>query len=174
MKYAIALLILAASSAIAQTAVSIGSIRCPGQGAALAVPIGIPAGIFGVPVMTFACVQLDPAGFTLDKSTTPWTLRTNTVTATVSTKPVRETLTGTLDGVNATFTLSSTPATGYPVLIYRNGLLQASCVLPATGGCNADYQISGQSIAFLTAAQTASGIAAVPGVTDVLTGVYWK
>jgi len=63
--------------------------------------------------------------------------------------------TGTMDGVNATFTLSNTPNPASSVALYRNGLL-----LKQTG----DYTISGNTIVFVAGA--------VPQPSDVLEASY--
>lgn len=51
-----------------------------------------------------------------------------------------ETLGGTVDGVNATFTIANTPVTG-TLHVYRNGLLMRV-------GASNDYTISGTTITF--------------------------
>lgn len=63
--------------------------------------------------------------------------------------------TGTVNGVNVTFTVSPVPTAGLFLLLFRNGLLQT------VGGAN-DYTISGATITF--------NVAPVTG--DVLVAVY--
>jgi hypothetical protein len=60
--------------------------------------------------------------------------------------------TGTVNGVNAVFTLPTTP--GSIVLVFRNGLLQKP------GGGN-DYTISGVTITFVVAPLTGDSLLAV-------------
>lgn len=59
-----------------------------------------------------------------------------------------ETPSGTINGVNDTFTLSGTPDPVASLLLYRNGLLQKQGV---------DYSLTGNAIAFVTAAIPQSG-----------------
>jgi hypothetical protein len=66
----------------------------------------------------------------------------NTVVANYTRYKVRETPTGTINSVNATFTTSQTPITGKE-MVFTNGVLQAV-------GAGADYTISGTSITFNT------------------------
>lgn len=85
---------------------------------------------------------------------------------------VREALSGTLDGINVTFTLSTLPNPAFPFLVFRNGLLLTQCF--STTNCNGDYRTSGTSISFLSGAQTQSGVGAIPRAGDLLNAVYWK
>ena len=55
------------------------------------------------------------------------------------------------------FALSAAPATGTPVKVYKNGLLQWR---------SADYSLSGQTVVFLPAQGTAAG--------DYIQALYWK
>jgi hypothetical protein len=57
----------------------------------------------------------------------------------------------------ASFTLSAAPATGTPVKVYKNGLLQWR---------SADYSLAGQTVTFLPAQGTAAG--------DYIQVLYWK
>ena len=57
----------------------------------------------------------------------------------------------------ASFTLSAAPATGTPVKVYKNGLLQWR---------SADYSQAGQTVTFLPAQGTAAG--------DYIQALYWK
>jgi hypothetical protein len=66
-----------------------------------------------------------------------------------------ETPSGTINGVNATFTLAFSPAPPSALLLYLNGLYMTSGV---------DYTLSGSTITFLTAS--------IPQIGDVLTASY--
>lgn len=66
-----------------------------------------------------------------------------------------ETPSGTLNGVNATFTLAQTPAPASSLELYRNGLVQTVGV---------DYTLSGNTITFLTAD--------IPGGGETLQAYY--
>jgi hypothetical protein len=66
-----------------------------------------------------------------------------------------ETPSGTLNGVNATFTLAQTPAPASSLELYRNGLVQTVGV---------DYSLSGNTITFLTAD--------IPGAGETLQAYY--
>ena len=83
--------------------------------------------------------------------------------------PARETPAGTIDGVNAKFTLKNSPAGS--VFVFKNGLLQQSCssILP----CDGDYQISGRAIIFLAAQQTVKGFSTIPNSGDKIQVLYW-
>ncbi len=156
--------IAAAAVAWSQTAINAPSVKCPGLAAGqLGVLISAPPPLF------MACVQLDLARFTLDKSTTPPTLRMNQSAA--AAVMVREVPAGVVDGVNANFTLSAVPVAGLPVLVFRNGLLLTPCI---STGCNGDYQQGATALLFLAAAQTAGGVSAVPLSGDLLQVVYWR
>ena len=67
----------------------------------------------------------------------------------------QETPSGTVNGVNATFTTSQTPAPTTSLAVYRNGLLMSSGI---------DYTLSGATITFLTAS--------VPQTSDTLLCSY--
>lgn len=156
----------------AQTMISVSALKCASQGTAssvLLVPVGIAGSVAGIPIVTFQCVQLDPAFGTFDKTTTPWTWHPPTA-STPLVKQYQEVPAGALNGTNVLYTLSATPASGYPALVYKNGLLQTAC---SVAGCNGDYLISGTSITFLTASQTSAGASTVPSAGDLLQVVYW-
>lgn len=153
-----------------------GSTKCPGltgaSAASAIVSVGVTGTVAGLPVVVFTCAQLDPAGFALDKTTTPWTIRAITNSPASSSLHV-EVPSGVLNGTNANFTLSATPAAGLPVLIYRNGLLLMACPMPLSASCNGDYQVAGTTLLFLTAAQTTAGVSAIPNGGDLIQAVYW-
>jgi hypothetical protein len=67
----------------------------------------------------------------------------------------QETPTGTIDGVNAVFTLSQTPSPSTSLAVYRNGLRMSPAI---------DYTLSGTAITFMTAS--------VPQPTDTLSCSY--
>lgn len=71
---------------------------------------------------------------------------------------VRESPTGTINGVNTTFTLAATPVAGTEE-VYVNGILQNS-------GAGNDYTISGATITFLSGA--------IPQTGDVIRVTYLK
>lgn len=159
------------STSRAQTAINISQVRCPSTGTTnLIIPAGIAGLIGGIPIVTFACVQLDPAVFFLDRTTTPPTMRS----ISSGLKMFQEIPAGAVDGINANFTLASKPGTA-PILVYRNGMLLTAC--PTSSGsvtaCNGDYQISGTAILFLAAQQTASGVGTIPSAGDLLQVIYW-
>jgi hypothetical protein len=60
----------------------------------------------------------------------------------------QETPGGTIDGVNATFTLAASPTPAAGLLLFRNGLAQKSCQ---------DYSLAGNVVTFLTGAIPAPG-----------------
>jgi hypothetical protein len=161
---------LLASSALAQTAVQIGSLKCPSTGtAAVIIPVGSGIVVGGVPLITFVCAALDSASFTLDKTTTPWTVRASSAAA--GPREVRETPAGAINGVNQNFTLSASPASTTagsvelnPTKLYLNGLLLTPC--PVAAGANCDYQIAGTAILFTNGQKPLAG--------DLLTAVYWR
>ena len=164
---------LLSSAALAQTAVQVGSLKCPSTGSpAVIVPIGTGVVVGGVPLITFVCAGLDSASFSLDKTTTPWTVRvTPPSTSQVTPREVRETPAGAINGSNQNFNLSASPASttaagveSNPTKLYRNGLLLTPCPVGASGNC--DYQIAGSSILFLNGQQPLAG--------DLLTAVYWR
>ena len=161
---------LFSSAALAQTAVQVGSLKCPSTGTpAVIVPIGTGVVVGGVPLITFVCAALDSAAFVLDKTTTPWTVRATSAAA--GPREVRETPAGSVNGSNQNFNLSASPASttaagveSNPTKLYRNGLLLTPCPVGASGNC--DYQIAGSSILFLNGQQPLAG--------DLLTAVYWR
>jgi len=59
-----------------------------------------------------------------------------------------ETPSGTIDGVNTSFTLAAAPIPASSLRLYRNGVLQAASV---------DYNLSGSTITFLSASKPFSG-----------------
>lgn len=70
--------------------------------------------------------------------------------------PVRETPTGTINGVNDTFTLSTAPASDDLAIIARNGVVQVR---------GAAYTISGVTITFQTGY--------IPKTGDTLEALIW-
>lgn len=77
--------------------------------------------------------------------------------ATIPMPATGEVMAGTVNGVNAVFTLANAPAAGWPVFIYRNGLrLNVS---------NGDYTIAGQTVT-VAAGQ-------VPQTGESLNADYW-
>ena len=66
-----------------------------------------------------------------------------------------ETPSGTLNGVNATFTLANTPSPAASLMLYRNGMLQDQ---------NFDYSLAGNSITFQSGA--------IPKPPDILLAYY--
>jgi hypothetical protein len=156
----------------AQTAIAVNSIRCPGTNSTgIIIPVGINASLGGSPIVIFSCMQLDNAAFKLDTTTTPPTIRMVMPTTTTTVFPHIEVPTGAINGTNSSFTLSATPATGYPVLVYRNGLLLTICT--TTTACNGDYQFGGTTLLFLNASQTASGANPTPNAGDLVQVMYW-
>lgn len=155
------------SAAFSQT----NPIRCPfGTAGQISVLVMAPPPNFVV------CMVLEPGKWTVDKTTSPFTLRILATTAPAppppQPTPVNETPAGAVDGSNPNFTLSSPPTNaGLPILVYKNGLLLTRCI---TTGCNGDYQQSGTSLLFLSSAQTASGASAVPQPGDLVQVLYWK
>ena len=146
----------------AQTSVPIPNLRCVVFLNTIAlVPVAVPSG-------QFFCYQLDPNVFAINASTTPSSITLKTA----SILPHNEVPGGAINGTNNIFTLSATPATGYPVLVYRNGLLLTQCSSTTTT-CNGDYQLNGATIAFLNSSQTANGTTAIPGAGDLLQVLYW-
>ena len=167
--------LLSVAVMLAQTAV-VGSTqvayRCPsaivGQ---VLVPIALPIPATpSISTIFFTCAVLDPKAFTIDQTTTPWTVRA-VPPVTVSPAPALEVPAGTMNGVNQNFTLSKTPAVGAPMLVMRNGLVLTGCA--TTTGCNGDYQTSGTTLLFLSASQTASGNSAIPEVGDLVQVLYF-
>jgi hypothetical protein len=143
----------------AQTKLDTTALACKGTqytGLTLVPVATLTATLAGIPVMIYTCVQLDTAGFTLDTTTTPPTLRAKAVTLPTDTK---ETPTGSVNGTNNTFTLAFTPNTAFPVDVFNNGLLLT---------VNQDYTISGNTVTFL-----AGTISAVPQTGDLLQVKYW-
>ena len=161
---------LFSSAALAQTAVQVGSLKCPSTGTpAVIVPIGTGVVVGGVPLITFVCAALDSAAFVLDKTTTPWTVRATSAAA--GPREVRETPAGSVNGSNQNFNLSASPASttaagieSNPTKLYRNGLLLTPCPVGAGGNC--DYQIAGTAILFTNGQQPLAG--------DLITAVYWR
>ena len=143
----------------AQTKVDTTALACKGTqytGLTL-VPIAtLTATLAGIPVMIYTCVQIDPAGFTLDTTTTPPTLRAKAATLPADTKEIP---TGLVNGTNNTFTLAFTPNASYPVDVFNNGLMLT---------VSQDYTISGNTITFLSGT-----ISAVPQAGDLLQVKYW-
>lgn len=80
---------------------------------------------------------------TLNTSTRVLNIPSNSAYLTSANYVVREAPTGTINGVNVTFTLANTPVTGKE-MVYMNGLLQDST----------DYSISGATITYLVAPPT--------------------
>ena len=166
---------LLSSAALAQTAIQVTSLKCPSTGSpAVIIPIGTGVVVGGVPLITFVCAGLDSASFSLDKTTTPWTIRVTPPSTSQVTPPreVRETPAGAINGSNHNFTLSASPASETvagvelnPTKIYLNGLLLTACP-SSSQGANCDYQITGASIQFM-AGQT-------PLAGDLLSAVYWR
>lgn len=151
-----------------QTSVQVNSLRCPGTGTtAIILPVGSAGSISGMPIITFACLQL-PVGWSIDTTTSPPTLR---APASIGVQPHSEVPSGSINGTNGNFNLSAPPASGYPLMLYRNGLLLSAC--STTTACNGDYQISGAAILFLSATQTASGVSAIPQSGDLLQAINW-
>jgi len=70
-----------------------------------------------------------------------------------------ETPSGTIDGVNATFTLVNTVAPANSLMLYKNGLLQAA-------GVSNDFTLSGSTITF--------NAGAIPKSGDTLIATYRK
>ncbi len=144
----IAYALLACSAALAQTAIVGGQLQCPATGVAgsTQVLIATSAGTLGgFTVVRFECVVLDPAGFVLDKTTAPPTLRA--VAAAVAAPAPRfsdsETPGGAVNGTNVVFTLANPPSPAGSLELYRNGLrLQA-------GGF--DYTLAGSTVTFVAA-----------------------
>ncbi len=66
-----------------------------------------------------------------------------------------ETPQGSVNGTNSTFTLSQTPSPTASLMLYRNGLVQASGI---------DFTLSGQTISFLSAS--------IPKTSDILLAFY--
>jgi hypothetical protein len=157
----------------AQTAVNVNSVRCPGTNSTgIIIPVGTSASLGGTPIVVFSCMQLDSASFSFDATTTPPTVRLKpSAPTTITILPHVEVPTGAINGTNASFTLSTTPASSYPVLVYRNGLLLTQCA--TTTLCNGDYQLSATMILFLNASQTASGVNPVPNAGDLVQVLYW-
>lgn len=163
-----------AVAASAQTLINVNAnTKCPGSASTNPiVSLGVTGQVAGLPVVLFTCVQLDPLGFGLDKTTTPWTIRA------ISNSPASSSIhveipTGSINGSNPNFSLSATPAPGLPVLVYKNGLLLTACPIPIVSSCDGDYQLSGVTLLFLTSAQTTFGVATVPNISDKLQVVYW-
>jgi hypothetical protein len=69
--------------------------------------------------------------------------------------------TGSVNSSNATFTLASMPAPAASLLLYRNGLLMRSGL---------DYNLSGQTITFLTASLPQTGDALLASYRTVVSG----
>ena len=169
------LLALALSSVKGQTSITLNNTKgCVGTAVSGSVyaTVGIPTTIGTVPFVVMTCVVLDSAGFKLDTTTTPPTLRVLAATATVGPKQYAEVPAGTVNSANTLFTLSNQPASGYPVQVYRNGVLLMLCS-SSTTACNGDYTLTGSVITFLTTSQTASGQSQIPQTSDLLQVVYW-
>lgn len=160
-KYILALL-LGVLSLQAQTKLGTSTFVCKGSqftGMTL-VPLATVAGtIGGVPVIAYTCVQLDTAGFTLDTTTTPPTLRVKATATTTLPTDIKEIPGGVINGTNTTFTLVFTPNPSYPVDVFNNGLLLTALQ---------DYTISGNTITFLNGA-----INTIPQTGDILQVKYW-
>ena len=90
---------------------------------------------------TLLCFQADPTQFRIDFSTTPPTLHTITPSSTIPVFVTGEIPAGTLNGINATFTLANVPTAGSEA-IWLNGLRMKT---------GFDYTISGATITFVPA-----------------------
>jgi hypothetical protein len=100
--------------------------------------------------VTAAFVTMDPAGFVLDTTTTPFTLR---AVAPAAPAPLplfiyAETPASAINGTNAAFTLAFAPNPPASLQLFRNGLLLAA------GG---DYTLTGTAITFAAGAVPQSG-----------------
>lgn len=117
---------------------------CPLPGSSTTVFVVIMTASLG------SCATLDPAAFTLDKTTTPPTLRI--VGGTGGGGPVfvdGETPSGSIDGINRTFNLVGAPAPAAGLHFYRNGLLQKPGL---------DFLLAGATITFLSTSPVAGDL----------------
>jgi hypothetical protein len=156
------------SSLFAQTALTANQVKeCPSALTSIVVVMAVPANVTTTTAtgstvtkqtMTTVCAAIDAAAFKLDTSTTPPTLRV--VTAAPVVLPVfvdQETPGGTIDGVNASFTLANAPSPAASLQLFRNGVLQQA-------GAGGDYTISGVTITF--------NALSIPQPGDVLQASY--
>lgn len=100
----------------------------------------------GGQILLFApgvCIQADPTGFVLDKTSIPWILR---VAGPVFVDNVP--LTGTIDGTNVVFTLPSVPNPPASLMLHRNGIM-------LTAGT--DFTLAAAVVTFLEAAAPQPG-----------------
>jgi hypothetical protein len=124
-----------------------------------------------LPMFGFLCVQLDPAGFKLDATTNPPTLRAITTAPVMPIFVDGEIPSGAINGTNQSFTLANTPSQG-SLQLYVNGLRATQCsgsvtITPGTV-TPCDYNLAGATITFLT---LPSGTI-VPQVGDFLLADY--
>lgn len=122
------------SQAGSKTTISLDQITAP----------TITSVMVSVPGKGWTPAQLDPS-LALDTTTTPPTLR---AIPTAASQPSWVTPSGTLDGVNAVFTLPSAPNPPGALTVARNGLVLTQ-VLSSGGG---DYTLSGTTITFVAGA----------------------
>jgi hypothetical protein len=109
---------LLAQPAVAQTASTPAQSTC-GPGVATGILVYVYPG-FGVP--SPGCAQLDSTCFTLDKTTTPPTIR-NTCSAKGPTFVYGETPAGLINGLNLIFTLAASPSPPASLELIRNGFV---------------------------------------------------
>lgn len=139
------LVLLTAGLASAQTALVLVSAVCPAGQQTIATQTGKIGTTFAL--FSFSCQTLDP-GVTIDKTTTPPTVRaipssTGSVLSSGPEIPKPPT-----DGTTTVFTLANTPIPG-SLLLFWNGLLQSQGV---------DYTLTGSTITMLQAPEADGAI----------------
>lgn len=153
------ILLSLAIAAIAQpTAVDPSQIHCKSGPAGfaimpLALPLPLPGG-GGVPFVVMACVLLDPASFTLTTDVGQGTTTISVKGGASGGSPVfvdQETPAGTIDGVNAAFTLSAVPNPSLSLQLFRNGVLLRVGV---------DYFLNGLAVQFVFVPEASDSLAA--------------
>lgn len=92
---------------------------------------------------------------------------------------VREPLVGTVNGINAVFTLSAVPVAPYPVLVIRDGIILSQCAPPGPAcDVGGDYFLSVTptvaTVTFVTNSPRFNTGTGVPQIGNIISVMFWR